>query len=47
MFVHPSKIPKVDRVLDPPEGISTNHMNLCQGINGTYYLFLVIFLFHI
>lgn len=47
MFAHPSKIPKIDRVLDPSERISTNNMNFCQGINGAYYLFPVIFLFHI
>lgn len=47
MFAHPSKIPKIDRVLDLPEGISTNNMNFCQGINGNYYPLLVIFFFHI
>lgn len=47
MFAHSYKIPKIDRVLDLPEGISTNNMNFCQGTNGAYYLLLVIFLFHI
>lgn len=32
---------------DPLEGISTNNINFCQGINGAYYLLMVIFLFHI
>lgn len=47
MFVSLLKSQKIDRVLDLPEGISTNNMNFCQGINGAYYLLLVIFLFHI
>lgn len=47
LFAPLSKTPKIDRVLDPPKGISTNNMNFCHGINGAYYLLLVIFLFHI